>query len=251
MSIIYSRALDITKDNKTERVIVPLLDMVNHNSTIAESSSKTFRFDESEMKLQFLSCKDYSPGEECFAVYGMYCNAKLLYNYGFTVFGNPVKAIDLWTRPPPSCYRGEEKSKILQRLPLTANQTYDFEGTIQSNGVISKALLVTVRIIQADDSDLLQLTKLIAGEIVSTRNELASYTSLKSLLISRMKPENAERDRLRLGELLLNNTPVNDKELQCLTIFVEERELIGEALLLIEKRLEELNHEATKLATPA
>lgn len=191
ISIVYSRALDITRKDTATRVIVPVLDMVNHNPTVAEHATKTFHFEEESDVIQFKAATELLSGNECYAVYGSYPNAKLLYNYGFVYHGNPVKGIDLWTRIVPSNFNYEVKLNLLNSNPLTQNQTYDFQGTIRSN-FVSSALLATIRVIQADENDMLTIQNAFKGKMVSVRNELATYVSLRNLILARLKPELAE-----------------------------------------------------------
>jgi [ribulose-bisphosphate carboxylase]-lysine N-methyltransferase len=93
LSVVYSRAIEITRNNENVRCIVPLLDMANHNPLIATRPSDTFRFDESIDCIQLLNSVPLQPGDECFAVYGLYPNSKLLYTYGFVVLDNPVYTV--------------------------------------------------------------------------------------------------------------------------------------------------------------
>lgn len=225
LSIVYSRSLDITRHKVHERIIVPVLDMLNHSPFAADNPSDTFHYDEETDNVSYTNPSDLGPGHQCFAVYGHYPNAKLLYTYGFVVQNNPIRAIDLWTRVTPTVQGFEFKQKVLQENPLTNNQTYDFTGTIRTN-YVSPALLATIRVIQADPSEYSVINNAFQGAIVSPRNELATYTSLKSLLLMRLKVEVVESERKQLGELLLNNTRFNDRKLMALIVKVEERELV-------------------------
>jgi hypothetical protein len=191
LSIVYSRSLDITRRDAATRIIVPVLDMVNHNPFFAANATDTFQYDEENDTVNFVSANNMQSGEELYAVYGNYCNSKLLYTYGFIVLKNPVKAIDLWTKVTPSCFAAQQKHSLLQSHPLTKNQTYDFHGTIRP-GYISPALLATIRVIQADGHDLANINRAFEGRMLSVRNESASYVSLRNLLTARLKPETAE-----------------------------------------------------------
>ena len=124
-------------------------------------------------------------------IIGYYSNAKLAHTYGFILVDNPVKAIDLWTRTSPTTVLKVEKDALLSSI----EQTYDFTGTIRPNW-ISPALLLTIRIIQCDETELPVLKQKIADKsknlMVSIRNELASYSSLRGLVVAKMKAEFAE-----------------------------------------------------------
>jgi hypothetical protein len=157
------------------------------------------------------------------------------------MLSNPHRAIDLWTRVTPQVYRAQEKQKILQSHPLTCNQTYDFEGTLRDN-FISPALLATIRVIQAnDDTEMANIDFAFQGKMISVRNELASYASLKELILARLKVETAEADKIKLGEMLLSeDLDRSNREYMSLVIRVEERELLQDCLGMIASRENEL-----------
>ena len=191
LNAVYSRAIDITKGNQHVRIIVPLVDMANHDPHLNVDPSDTLHYDESLDVIQLICPVARKAGDECCIVYGKYPNAKLLFNYGFAVLNNPHKAIDLWTKLPPTSYQYEYKQKVLQSNELTSYQSYDFKGTIREN-YIAPALLATIRVIQSDEIDLPQVNNAFKGKMISVRNEMASYVSLRGLLVNRMKAEGAE-----------------------------------------------------------
>eukprot|EP01037_Dinobryon_pediforme_P023755 gene23755-25304_t len=223
--MVYSRSAEIVRFGQTVRCIPPVLDMANHDPNLSALPSDALSFDPSSDSLQLKSVRELQPHDECTAVYGNYPNSKLLYTYGFVVHGNPHKAIDLWTKVTPTVYKAEMKQQILHSHPLTAVQTYDFSGTIRE-GFVSAALLATIRVIQATEEELPNIYKAFLGQMVSLRNEKASYVSLKNLLIARLNPETAESDRSRLGEMLLCDVPTSDRLFCALVIRVEERDLL-------------------------
>jgi hypothetical protein len=113
---------------------------------------------------------------------------------------NPVKTIDLWSRLSPTTPFKEWKERILSSHPLTRNQTYDFVGTLRQDGYISSSLLTTIRIIQANEQELMifdnrskSLDLQLSGKkMLSVRNELVTYISLKELIMSKIHAEEAE-----------------------------------------------------------
>jgi hypothetical protein len=196
LSIVYSRSIEFSSEieNTTVRCIVPVLDMANHcPSSTNLLPCDTFFYNSSTESVQLVSSSPLKEGEECGAVYGLYPNSKLLLTYGFVLQDNPHRSIDLWTRLTPSVSNHEKKQAILAKHSLTAEQTYDFKGTIRPN-YIAPALLATIRVIQATEEELEEelIERAFVGEMVSVRNEMASYTSLRNLIIARMKLENAE-----------------------------------------------------------
>lgn len=203
LSIVYSRALEITRNKQHIRCIVPLLDMANHNPCdINIVSYDTFVYNDDTDSISLITSTLLDKDQECTAVYGLYCNAKLLYTYGFVILNNPYQAIDLWVRLPTNSYAYQKKNEMLQSYELTKEQTYDFKGTIRPQ-YVSPALLTTIRIIQADEYDLQYIDSILYNkqtqQIISLRNEKATYISLRNLIITRMNIEQAEIEKKTLG----------------------------------------------------
>lgn len=191
LSVIYSRAVGIQRNGKYVRCIPPVIDMANHNPIPGKLPENTFAFDENADVVQLINCVDRQPGDEINAIYGTYTNAKLLYNYGFVVLDSPDRAIDVWARVPPTATAAQRKQDILNSHPLTRNQTYDFEGTVREN-FVSPALLATIRTIQLTEGEFEKAENAFRGQIVSVRNELATYSALRSLFVAKMHVDHAE-----------------------------------------------------------
>jgi hypothetical protein len=128
LSVVYSRALGITRNGMYTRLITPIIDMANHNPTSATEAADTFAYNDIDDSVMFVSPRGCASGSECFAYYGDYCNAKLLYTYGFVIPNNPFKAIDMWPAISASTPAAADKQLILRSHELTKNQTYDFTG---------------------------------------------------------------------------------------------------------------------------
>lgn len=203
MSIVYSRAIGVTRRAEYIRVVAPVMDMANHSPDVGTTASDSFVYDDASDAMTLTSAGDMELGAEVFVCYGSYPNAKLAHTYGFVLpTSNPTQCLDFWTRCPPSVVAAEHKNSLLMGNKLTAYQGYDFVGTLRDDW-ISPALLTTVRVIQATQDELPQLPRAFNGAMVSVRNEAACYGSLKQLLIARMRPERVEEDRRELAALLL------------------------------------------------
>eukprot|EP01032_Pedospumella_encystans_P016881 gene16881-19240_t len=239
LSIVYSRCLDITRGDKDVRCVVPVLDMANHNPHSGALPSDTFKYDDESDCVCLVAAADLKAGDECYAVYGMYPNSKLLYTYGFVVLNNPTMAIDQWVRLPQGCYGYDTKNEFLNNQPLTREQAYDFKGTLRP-GYVAPALLAAIRVIQADDEELPRLSNAVEGKLLSVRNEQATYVSLRNLIIARMDVERAQADVTKLGELLLNDTPFGDRLRCALIVRVEERRLLESVLALVNRWISEI-----------
>ena len=209
------------------RCIPILIDMANNSVEVGNDSSDTFEYNPEDNHVYFYNTLSLNSHAECFASYGSYSNSKLAYTYGFVLESNPVKAVDLWTKVSPSTTFKDIKQKALDTAALTKQQTYDFTGTIRTN-YISSALLQTIRVIQLDEKEIEMIdTKLFNNpkKMVTVRNELATYTALKSLISVKVKPEQMERDRLELENLLQCNTALSNRKLMALVIRIDEQTL--------------------------
>ena len=191
MSIIYSRAVSIRRHGQQARCIPPLLDMANHNPEVGIDADDTLAYDETNDRILFLNSTAKEQGEECYAIYGVYPNAKLAFSYGFVIPQNPHRAIDLWTKLSPYSYMAARKQDLLDSHELTATQSYDFRGTVRDQW-ISPALITTVRVIQANESEMQRIEDAFVGKMLSVRNERASYDSLRMLMVAKMKVTEAE-----------------------------------------------------------
>jgi len=208
-----------------------------------EDAADTFNFNEESDALTLVSTTDKDQGDECFAVYGQYPNAKLAYTYGFVIHACPHRAVDLWAKVSSSTSLAERKQAILQNHALTATQPYDFTGTLREK-YISPALLATVRVIQATEEELDgDIENAYIGAMVSTRNEMATLTSLASLLQARVNVEAAEADKTQLGEMLLASTHPSNRLLMALIIRVDERDLAQECFELVLKCIGDLEEQ--------
>lgn len=204
MTVVYSRAIGITRKGTYMRVIVPVMDMANHSFEVGTTASDSFIYEEEADALTLTSAEDLKPGDEVFVCYGSYPNAKLAYTYGFVLpTNNPTQCLDFWARVTPNVSSAEHKQKLLMNNKLTAHQGYDFVGTLREDW-ISPALLATLRVIQATPQELPVLPKAFVGGMVSVRNEAAVYSSLKQLLIARMRIDRVEADRRELAGMLLD-----------------------------------------------
>ena len=144
--------------------------MANHSPEAGLDTADTLRYDEINDTVSLVNTSDKGPGDECCAVYGRYPNGKLLYSYGFVIQNNPHRAIDLWTRVTSTISNAEAKQEILQKHELTREQSYDFNGTLKSVEdvvSISPSLLATIRVIQACDTQELDLVEnAFRGEMI-------------------------------------------------------------------------------------
>lgn len=250
LTVVYSRAVGIQRNNKYDRIIPPVLDMANHSPHAGTEAADTLVFDTHNDVLKLVSFSDVDIGDECFAVYGVYPNAKLAFTYGFVSLNNPHRAIDVWTKVTSSSYESQKKQEMLQSNELTYNQTYDFTGTIRDN-YISPSLLATIRIIQINDEDeMSKANNAFNGQIISLRNEAATYTSLKNMILAKMHVEQAESDKKRLGEMLLDGMKLDNRLLTAIIIRSEERDLYSSILALVDVLQSKLDNDGELYIPP-
>jgi Rubisco LSMT substrate-binding len=168
--------------------MVPVINAANHHYTAAATLADIVHYDADHECFELKSGKHYNAGDQFYIIYGQYSNAKLLYSYGFTLVDNIYHGIDLWVNVPPGDSNAQLKRAILQENALTAQQQYDFSGTIRKSNkqqcTICAALLATARIIAMAQDELQQELEHHAfkGQMISVRNEQAVYTSLIALL---------------------------------------------------------------------
>eukprot|EP00611_Tribonema_gayanum_P031756 TRINITY_DN9252_c0_g2_i1.p1 TRINITY_DN9252_c0_g2~~TRINITY_DN9252_c0_g2_i1.p1 ORF type:complete len:328 (-),score=100.62 TRINITY_DN9252_c0_g2_i1:30-944(-) len=194
LSNIWSRAFCYTRDNGDEqRCLVPVINAANHDPTAAGDLADIVHYDSAQRCFRLTAGRAYANGEQFFILYGRYSNAKLLYTYGFALPHNPHCGVDFWVNVSAVDANADAKRRLLQGHDLTATQTYDFRGTIRrlpgGRVVLTAALLATARVIQLS-ADELQLQggdaaaaeRAFTGEVVTLRNEMATYGALKSVL---------------------------------------------------------------------
>jgi hypothetical protein len=226
MSVIYSRAIGVHRCGVYTRCIPPLMDMANHNPAECGPGIEPLAYSEAGDFLYLISSTNVSKGNEIFVRYQAYPNSKLLYSYGFVLSDCPDRAIDLWPRVPASSYRAADKEALLKSYKLTEEQTYDFKGTIRDN-YVSPALLATCRVIKTVEDEWGDIENAFKGEIISVKNEFATYESLHGLVVGRMQADRAQEERQELGEMRLSpSLDRSDHRFMVLTMRVEERELL-------------------------
>lgn len=178
MGTVWSRAFGVHEsasesagaasapDDDYVRMLVPLVDMINHKPGVGYSLADLVRLvpqpeaaagggaeDASaavatasggggaytghkgravgEVQLFAPPC-GVGVGEELSLHYGSYSNAKLAYSYGFALQQNPTRSIDMWFGVPPTDPNADLKRALLAAQPATAGGCkFDFEGTIR------------------------------------------------------------------------------------------------------------------------
>jgi hypothetical protein len=199
LGIVYSRAVGFrTAEGTYVRCIPPLIDMANHNTNYGTETADTINYDVNTNCLIFYnSKKTIMPGNECYAVYGDYSNSKLLYSYGFVLPYASPKTLDIWPSINSTISNCDEKRSLLHSQELTAQQTYDFVGTVRDNNYISPALLSTLRVLQATSDELEMIKSNIdyyfdtdnADHIVNPRNEKAALNSLRDIVTYKLSKD--------------------------------------------------------------
>lgn len=130
-----------TTQNKRSylRVLAPALDMCNHDPHAASHLDELLQLDPTDdcLALQTGSSSSstggVAPGQQCHLFYGPYSNAKLLYSYGFVSARNGYRGVDWWVRVPPQGRDAQWKEEQRRAHALTAEQTYDFGGTLRGS----------------------------------------------------------------------------------------------------------------------
>ncbi|RQM21606.1 hypothetical protein B5M09_006790, partial [Aphanomyces astaci] len=153
LSVIWSRAFGITRGGEYLQVLCPAMDMFNHDVLLNRPLDDFIVFNEQAQTLchrLHVDCVANTPLNIC---YGPYSNAKLLYSYGFVVPGNHRRGIDFWVNVPTNDRYYKLKKSLLDSNPLTAHQTYDFDGTLLGH-TISERLLAMARIVLMQEDEI-------------------------------------------------------------------------------------------------
>eukprot|EP00605_Chrysophyceae_sp_TOSAG23-4_P001157 GSChrysophyteH1.ASY1.ANO1.1264.1 assembled CDS len=240
ISLVYSRAVGIHRNGTYMRILVPVLDMAN--MVTSSDAGETFHYDEKSEAMQLISSRDVRAGEEVYSTVGQYSNAKLAYTYGYVLYSQENRAVDLYpSLPGAGTPHAALKRKLLESQPLTAEQNYDFTGTLRTNW-ISPALLATVRILQAtgDELQAVHMGHPFIYNMVSAANEARTLVSLRELLVSKLDVEKVEDERKRLGGLLLEGVPHSNRAVMALIIQVEEREVVQSCITMLDRCQEKL-----------
>jgi hypothetical protein len=234
-----------------QRCMVPVINAANHHYTAATTLADIVHYDTDHECFELKSGKEYSIGDQFYIIYGQYSNAKLLYSYGFTLADNIYHSIDLWVNVPPTDSNAQLKRAILQEHALTAQQQYDFSGTIRKVSIqqctISAALLATARIIAMTQDELQQELEHHAfkGEIISVRNEQAVYTSLIALLKRKHDSytvANYSNDDINSSSASESSDSMHRYRYNmALQVVTDERLLLTEAIALLSNELQTLN----------
>ena len=238
LSMVYSRAVGMHRKGKYERALVPVLDMAN--MLTSSDAGETFHYDAARDVMQLHSSREVPAGKECYSTVGQYCNAKLAYTYGYVLHKQENTAVDFFPAAvSDSAPYAALKKKLLQGQPLTAEQNYDFTGTLKT-GWIAPQLLSTVRVMQgsAEELNALHMGHPFIYNMVSVANEVKTCNSLRELLLCKLgAAEKVEEERSRLGQLLAEGKPHSDRTVMALMIQVEEREVVASCIALLERCL--------------
>mmetsp|Transcript_12678 Transcript_12678/g.18676 ORF Transcript_12678/g.18676 Transcript_12678/m.18676 type:complete len:488 (-) Transcript_12678:167-1630(-) len=279
LSTVWSRAFGLTRPVAAQeegageggsppaeeyfRALGPIACFVNHDPQAAATLDESLSFEASTCTeedassgiagggtLRLKCPKSLPTGDQCFILYGPYPNAKLLYSYGFVVPDNPHQGLDFWLKLPQTDTYHQYKQNLLQENPLTQQQTYDFQGTIFGKKGISLALMATVRIMQLQTEQELRDAKKAFAEMVSQRNELASYACLVGALRAKLGrgPTSLEEDEEDLAQAAAfledhtsaaaeSNLEGEDQEVQNTTLCFLRRKWLGLMVRVDEKRL--------------
>jgi hypothetical protein len=171
---MWSRAFGVSRGGKYLRVLCPAVDMFNHDVRLNTPLDDFVSFDEETQMMTHHVPTEVAAGSPLQISYGQYSNAKLLYSYGFVAKENERRAVDFWTKIPPSDPYLKLKQKVLDSNELTREQTYDFCGTLFKNDV-DERLLATLRVILMSEEEI-RLYKRVRTLINSCCAEVAAVS---------------------------------------------------------------------------
>lgn len=232
LGTIWSRALDITVGGIQKRVLVPLLDMFNHDF----SSHIKHTFNPLKKQFEAETETELEPGSQIFLNYGPMGNSKLLHLYGFTVDQNPYDYIQLFLSMSPQAELYEKKKELLEKRGLSTNPDFYIKKNDLQQFPIE--ILGCVRIQRLTETDLARNSYAFdEEEIISEENEVFSLKSLeegfKSMFLAYKFDYESD---IQIYTRYKNGENFDRNYLNALIIRLGDREVLAKAAgLIIEK----------------
>lgn len=259
LSVVWSRAIGLTRGGKYQRVLCPMLDLANHHhsATPIEDAIQVHEIheedDEKSIALSWVCKRSIKSGDQIQLKYGNYSNAKLLYTYGFVEDDNPIVKLDLWPSLQHNDPHYDFKARVLEAHE--AQTTFDFSGSLTGIFIVgdnqeekeekdisgerkalqlslSRKLLGMTRVLFLTPEEFPNASAAFRGRIVSLRNESAVYMALKSLCENKLK---------RYSHLQSEpNESTNERILAGVRVCTEEYQLLQYTIVALQTWLRQL-----------
>eukprot|EP00742_Colponemidia_sp_Colp-10_P008041 GILJ01008676.1.p1 GENE.GILJ01008676.1~~GILJ01008676.1.p1 ORF type:complete len:394 (-),score=42.18 GILJ01008676.1:47-1228(-) len=184
LSTIWSRALDLTIDDKIVRCLVPFADMLNHKP----GSAVTHFFDNDSKGLRVKALTSFRAGEEVCLDYGPFSNEKLLRLYGFSLVNNPYDSVQLWAVIQPDSVLADYKVSLLQQHGFDNSSPFQL-----TESCLNRSLLAALRIQHMTPLLFRYADAAFAGPI-DTENEQEVLSSLRGGLESMLSQYTSSDD---------------------------------------------------------
>jgi hypothetical protein len=249
----WSRAYVVeTLDGAREPALVPLADMLNHESGrhvtyLTDVESATFRLRTHER---------VEAGAPCSSNYGARSNEKLLLNYGFTEPDNALDSYFLRLRMPAAA--GDDEVAALRRRliadVLRTGVNHYLLNASQSDVPVDAKLMNTLRVLFCSEQELYEFDIESARDVdpsafafpVGTRTEVAAHIMLRSFVIKRL-------DRLPRYAVDCDVASLSANARRCHAYVLGQRALLERTLRHVDSALAELRSHAlvdSRLAAP-
>jgi len=191
-AICESRSFKVLVEDVEETVLVPLVDMANH-----DPSGCLFRdlYDPERGFQLRITGKSFRKGDELNLRYGELPNWELLLHYGFAIVNNPHDRLDLLL---DNCDEDDDMQAAVKRallLELGRAHGISLEHSVpridpKSPEGFPKGLLASMRLLSADESELEPITVNNLAEktcrVISERCEQEVFSKLEMILNATM-----------------------------------------------------------------
>jgi len=191
LSMVLSRALDLRVNDESELAIVPLIDMLNHTRSSADSCH--VRFDPSAQAFELVASVPITEGAELKICYGAKGNEELLACYGFALGENGADRLGLalpFGRPDEPQILTMHRMAMLPSPVVKVINLREVEGSgrvatlevhwdeQRKEARLADEMLLLLRLSVLDMGDLPSITLALEGEPVSADAEARAWSAL-------------------------------------------------------------------------
>lgn len=220
LSTIWSRFISVNIDKKSLRAMVPLIDLLNHNSNSTTSHIIV------DNNMIIISNTDTSMGE-IYLNYGLVSNSRLLQLYGFTLKDNEYNSVDIYLDTNVN----KLVLKVLQILDIEYGDGKPFKLSLNDNTV--KKILVLLRLQYADTKILKNEMKLLKF-IKSPSSFVIEDKIIKKLKDILLQLLSKYLTTIEEDEVILKGTNLSSRYLNGVNLRYSEKKVLMKALRDLE-----------------
>jgi len=158
----YSRAFDIFVDGRSQRVMAPYVDLLNHGF-----DPTWYEFSQSTRRFNLYTKVGYDEGEEVTCNYDPKTNIEYLMQYGFVLDDNPYDAVGFQATVGDDIPNHAEKMALVQERKTSLGLQIRYTGMNDNAWYTVRTLVLSDKEIRDPEA----LARLRAGRVVSDANE--------------------------------------------------------------------------------